>query len=137
VLGRQFFVGGVAWLAAFAVFAALLQWSARQPHRSDLPPNGASALVRDLNSASQPPGRWPAWAVTRATSAHKVMVIDVDAEHPERARQIATEIVGPLHTRYEEVLIYVKSADAKDPMVRRIQWTPRGGYVERDFSSAR
>ena len=138
MLGRLFVVGGVAWLAAVALFAALLQWSAPQLHHLARTQTAASALVRDLNQASQPPEEWPSWAVTRATSAHNVIVIDVDAEHPEEARQIASEIVKPLRDRYEEVLIYVRSADASNAWtVRRIQWTPRGGYVESDFSSPR
>jgi hypothetical protein len=138
VLGRLFIVGGVAWLAALALFAALLQWSAPQVRLPVSEWPASSALARELNQASQPPGEWPSWAVTRATSAHNVIVIDVDAERPEEARQIALEIVKPLRDRYEEVLIYVKSADAaNDLTVRRIQWTPRGGYVERDFSNPR
>lgn len=124
-------VVGVVWLAAIGLFAALLQWSAPAPRRVTRAQHAASSLVRALNSMAIPSGDSPEWAVTRATSAHQAMVIDVDAEHPEKAREIAVEIVAPLRDRYEEVLIYVRDVDAaRDATVRRIQWTPRGGYIE-------
>ena len=64
------------------------------------------------------------------------MVIDVEADHMNDARQIAVEIVDPLRPRgYEEVLIYVHPAGqrADTAPVRRVQWTPHGGFVEHSY----
>jgi hypothetical protein len=134
VLGRLLVVGGVAWLAALLLFAAVIQWSAHRPLPVTPARYAASTLVRTLNNLSQPHNAWTDWTVSRATSADRVMVVAVDANHPERAQQIATEIVTPIRGRYDEVLVYVTSTNAReDPEVRRIQWTPARGYVETDF----
>jgi hypothetical protein len=136
VFGRLLVVG-VAWVAALGLFAAFLQWFARPTHHLSPAQNAASDLVRALNRASPTTRNSPAWVVTRATSAYHTMVIDLNAEHPEDARQIAAAIVMPVQDRYEELLIYIKAVDtSKDPMVRRIQWTRQGGYVENDYSGA-
>jgi len=128
-------ITGVAWLAAFGLFAALIEWSARPPRPAPTPP-AVTDLVRALNklqASSTSAGHEP-WTVTRATSAHRAMVIDVEADKPQDARQIATEIVDPLRARYEEVLIYVRpTGNPADATVRRIQWTPHDGFVESTY----
>ena len=129
------FVAGVAWLAAFGLFAALIQWSARPPRPSPTAP-AVTDLVRALNKLESPApnARREPWTVTRATSAHHVMVIDVEADKPEDARQIAGDIVDPLHGTYEEVLIYVRpTGSPANAIVRRIQWTPHDGFVETSY----
>src|SRR5262245_30164029 len=128
-------VAGVAWLAALGLFAALIQWSVRPPRPTPTPP-AVTALVRSLNkmeTQSTRTSRDP-WTVTRATSAHRAMVIDVEADHPERALEIAGEIVDPLRGRYDEVLIYVRpTGSPNSSVVRRIQWTPHDGFVESTY----
>jgi hypothetical protein len=128
-------VTGVAWLAAFGLFAALIEWSARPPRPTPTPP-AVTDLVRALNkmeSSSSQTRREP-WTVTRATSAHRAMVIDVEADKPENAHQIAIDIVEPLRAKYEEVLIYVRpTGNPADAIVRRIQWTPHDGFVESSY----
>jgi hypothetical protein len=125
-------VSGVAWLAAFGLFAALIEWSARPPRPTPTPP-AVTDLVRALNKleSSSPNAKHEPWTVTRATSAHHAMVIDVEADKPEDAPQIANDIVAPLRATYEEVLIYVRpTGNPAEAIVRRIQWTPHGGFVE-------
>jgi hypothetical protein len=124
-------VAGVAWLAAFGMFAALVQWSAR-PRPTPTPP-AVTALVRSLNKMETPSvrGRREPWVVTRATSARRAMVIDVEADRPQDARGIAEELVAPLRAKYEEVLIYVRPIGSPTgALTRRIEWTPSGGFVE-------
>ena len=78
----------------------------------------------------------PAWTVTKATSAHHTMVVDVDARDPARSHEIAEQIVAPLRSRqYDEVLIYIHPFGKHDATtaVRRLQWTPRAGFVETDY----
>jgi hypothetical protein len=128
-------VAGVAWLAAFGLFAALIVWSARPP-RPVPTPSPVTALVKALNKlqSSSPAGMHERWTVTRATSARRAMVIDVETDRPEDARRIANEIVEPLRARYEEVLIYVRpTGNPARALVRRIEWTPPGGFIETSY----
>jgi hypothetical protein len=127
-------VAGVAWLAAFALFAALVQWSARP--RPTLTPPAVTALVKALNKMETPSpfGTHEPWVVTRATSARRAMVIDVEADKPENALNIAVELVKPLREKYEEVLIYVRPIGSPaNAVTRRVEWTPREGFAETSY----
>ena len=125
----RLFVGGVLWLTAIILFAVLLQWSGRP--RPLPPPSPVSRLARSLNHLQEGDAR-QAWYVTKATSAHHVMVVDVETEHVDEAGSIATEIVeGAGRSAYEEILIYVRNIGEGQGMAgRRVQWTPAGGFVE-------
>ena len=110
MLGRLL-LGGVAWLIALLLFAALLQWS-----------------------GSQPPRVTPALDGVKSATFLREMVVTVAAERPDRARTIAEQIVLPVRQHYEEILVYVQAVDTKsDPLVRRIDWTPRAGFQEMGF----
>ena len=98
------------------------------------------ALAVMMLTLSSEPGRLlqsavePMWKVTRANSAHHALVVDVETQDMEQAHRIATEIVDPVRTRdYEEILIYVRPMRQPDGPTRRIQWTPRDGYVESSY----
>ena len=122
-------VGGVLWLTAIVLFAAALQWSGRA--RPAPPPAPVTALARSLNRL-QSNETQQRWYVIKATSAHHVMVLDVETEHVDEAASIAAEIVdGARRSAYEEILIYVRMiGNGHGPAVRRVQWTPAGGFVE-------
>jgi hypothetical protein len=127
----------LAWLAVFAIFGAALHWSSRYVARATPAAKAATALTRALNHVERggSGGRMPAWTVTSATSAHHVMVVEVETERLDEARSIAIQIVEPLRDRYEEVLLYVRRPGTSQELAaRRIQWTPRGGYVETIYS---
>ena len=127
-------VAGVAWLAAIGGFAALVEYSAR-PRPTPTPP-AVTSLVKALNKMTTPSpfARHEPWVVTRATSARRAMVIDVEADKPQDARRIAEEIVAPLRARYEEVLVYVRPIGSpREALTRRIEWTPRGGFIETSY----
>src|SRR5262245_25377429 len=127
-------IAGAAWLAALGSFAALVEYSAR-PRPTPTPP-AVTNLVRALNKMRTPSpfARHDPWIVTRATSARRAMVIDVEADKPEDARKIAEEIVAPLRAKYEEVLMYVRPIGSPpNATTRRIEWTPRGGFVETSY----
>jgi hypothetical protein len=124
-------VAGVAWLAAVGLFAALIDYSAR-PRPTPTPP-ALTALVRALNkmATASPSAQREPWIVTRATSARRAMVIDVEADEPRNARKIAEEIVSSLRAKYEEVLVYVRPiGNPVDAETKRIEWTPLRGFVE-------
>ncbi len=124
-------LAGVAWLTAFGLFAVLIEWSVRPPRPTPTPP-AVTNLVRALNKleSSSATAKHEPWTVTRATSAYRAMVVDVEADTPEDALQIANDIVDPLRAKYEEVLIYVRpTGNPLNAIVRRIQWTPHNGFV--------
>ena len=126
----RFALGGVGWLALLGLFVAGLQ-SGRVP-KGLPPPEHAPALVRSLNEPQSTTGEWWSWRVTRATAAHATLVVDVEAQRVSEARAIALQIVEPVRTHgYDEILIYVHpAARAVNDTARRVQWTPRGGFVE-------
>jgi hypothetical protein len=128
-------IAGGAWLAAFGLFAAVVVWSAR-PRPTPTPP-ALTDLVRALNKMETPSpfAKHEPWIVTRATSARHAIVIDVEADAPQDAHSIAVEILEPLRAKnYDEVLVYVRPIGSPlNAVVRRIQWTPRGGFVETSY----
>jgi hypothetical protein len=131
-MGRLLAVfGGIVWLGAIAFFAFAVQWS-EQP-RKVAPLTPVPTLLRQLNAARTPQMKeGESWVVTKVTSAHHVLVVNVDADRVGDARAIASEIVAPVRDRgFEEVLVYVwKMRGHKTYADRRVQWTPRGGYSE-------
>jgi hypothetical protein len=127
-------ITGAAWIAVLGSFAALVEYSAR-PRPTPTPP-AVTSLVKALNKMTTPSpfARHEPWVVTRATSARRAMVIDVEADKPQDARRIAEEIVAPLRARYEEVLVYVRPIGSpREALTRRIEWTPRGGFIETSY----
>jgi hypothetical protein len=107
------------------------------PHLAAPADKATSSLARTLNKTARDTAGTPqiGWAVTKATSAQHILVVDVDAERLDDARSIATQIVEPVRSRgYEEILIYVREPGSSTSAVRRIQWTPLGGYVESMFT---
>lgn len=139
-MGARLLAAGVASLVVIVMFAAMAQVSSRARRVNPVPQSG-SALARLLNQAqdSSATGAEPAWIVTKANSAHRAMVIEVEASRLEDGRAIAIEIVKPLRSRgYEEVLIYVRRPRSRiDAAMRRIQWTPKGGFVETTYNAER
>jgi hypothetical protein len=130
--------GGVALIVVTGVAAlTLVLLSQARPVVSTAPPQkAASTLARTLEKGARESRDTPrvGWAVTKATSAHYMMVVEVDTERLEEARGIAIQIVEPVRDRgYEEILVYVRQPGRRTPVVKRIQWTPRGGYVETSF----
>ncbi len=131
----RLFAGGVAWLAALALFAVLLQWSGAPPSTVDPSRDGVSALARALNDVRPTAaGGGHAWTVTAAVAALGELVVHVEAVNPIDARLIAEVLIAEVRTRYDEVLVYVEPVNANaSSTVRRVEWTPRRGYLESAF----
>lgn len=115
---------GAAWIAVLAIMIAVVR-----PHRPAIAVTITSSQPEAAPAPPRPGTRYPGGTVKRAYSAHHMMVVDVEAEHPSEALAIAREVVEPLRNSYDEVLVYTREPDAPDA-ARRVQWTPRGGYVE-------
>jgi hypothetical protein len=125
-------------VAALAVLALLGLGVVLRPDPQLKTPaeKAASTLARALNESARNRAGTSriGWAVTRATSAERILVIDVEAEQLDQARAIAIQIVEPVRARgYYEVLVYVRQPGSRIPVVRRIQWTPQDGYVESTY----
>jgi hypothetical protein len=126
---------GVASLVVLAMVGVMSLM--RTPTQNIIPPDQAtSRLARAINKVAADTADTPrvGWRVTRATAAQHMMVVHVDAERLDEARGIAVQIVEPVRSHgYDEILIYVRQPGRRDAAVRRVQWTPRGGYAESTF----
>jgi hypothetical protein len=121
--------GGVVWLLSIGLIAFAVHWSDR-PH---VPPLAVPTLLRELSAARASPFKeGEAWVVTKVTSAHHVLLVNIDAERVGNAQTIAAEIVAPVKDRgFDEILVYVWRTHKHKPFAdRRVQWTPKGGYTE-------
>ncbi len=124
-------IGGVVWLSAMALIAMTIRWTEQPRHVAPLPP--VSSLLKELNAArTSTLKEGETWVVTKVTSAHHMLVVNVDADRLDDARAIAAEIVAPVRDRkFEEVLVYVRQTHSRKGFAdRRIQWTPKSGYTE-------
>lgn len=71
------------------------------------------------------------WYVRNMATAHGAFVIEVEAEDPEQTEAISRALVEPIKDDYAEILVYInRLGDDSDLPARRVQWTPRDGYVE-------
>jgi len=122
--------GGVVWLLSIGLIAFAVHWS----DRPRVPPLAAvPTLLRELSAARASQFKeGEAWAVTKVTSAHHVLLVNIDAERVGDAQTIAAEIVAPVKERgFDEILVYVWRTHKHKPFAdRRVQWTPKGGYTE-------
>ena len=122
--------GGVVWLLSIGLIAFAVHWS----DRPRVPPLAAvPTLLRELSAARASQFKeGEAWVVTKVTSAHHVLLVNIDAERVGNAQTIAAEIVAPVKDRgFDEILVYVWRTHKHKPFAdRRVQWTPKGGYTE-------
>ena len=122
--------GGVVWLLSIGLIAFAVHWSdgPRVPPLAAVP-----TLLRELSAARASQFKeGEAWVVTKVTSAHHVLLVNIDAERVGNAQTIAAEIVAPVKERgFDEILVYVWRTHKHKPFAdRRVQWTPKGGYTE-------
>jgi len=110
--------------AAVGVFVVLLAvantWGAFDP----------PAQNPEIRPAPVGPGDWKE---TRRYGVNRIVVIEGESAHPERAPEIARELMEPISGLYDEVLIYVRpstplGAGAARPRTRRVQWTKATGF---------
>jgi hypothetical protein len=128
-LPARFIAIGVAWLAAIGLFAALIQSAGRAPAVIDARHDGVSALARNLNQLRPTGAGQHTWTVNKATGALRELVVEVIALHPDDAQRIAEILVQDTRADYDEVLVYVRAIDSqRDPVIRRIEWTPTRGF---------
>jgi hypothetical protein len=122
-----------AWLAALVGLAAVLYGSgSRRPPR----PAATDTLARSINAAQQVPDRRWQWSVTSTKSAMHGLVVNVEAFDVTGARTIAESIIEPRRGSFDVILVYVhRVGGTGDLAARRVEWSPRDGYVEISYSS--
>jgi hypothetical protein len=114
----------VAALAVVGLWLAAHDLSDRpQP---PAPPNLARALAEPAVPAG-PSG--DGWKVVHQTSAHYMLVLEVETERVAEAGAIAQQLADPVKDRYAEVLVYLFRPGRRGGLpAARVQWTRRGGY---------
>jgi hypothetical protein len=76
------------------------------------------------------------WYVRNMATAPGAFVIEVEAEDPEQTETISRALIEPIKDDYAEILVYVnRMGDDSDLPARRVQWTPRDGYVELSYDA--
>jgi hypothetical protein len=124
------------WLFAVAMAVSvggmLFGWS-RGPHAKTVPIEQIPKSRHDANP-------WARWTVTEQLSAHHVLIVHVETNYLKEARAIARTIVDPILPKdnYAEILVYFERPGRPDPLPpRRVQWTPRAGFVETVYDAAK
>lgn len=122
----------------------VLNWNLRRAP-AETGPDGPQAPLEVVAVDSAPVGGPPApgaetdgpalvndgWYVRNMATAHGAFVIEVEAEDPDETEAISRALVEPVKDDYAEILVYVnRLGDDSDLPARRVQWTPRDGYVE-------
>ena len=126
----------VVWLAAASVTGGLVAivyglagGPPLRPH--PMPIEKIPVSRRDANP-------WAAWSVTESLSAHGVLIVQVETHRLGEARAVARQLADPIKSRYAEILMYFHRPGRPDvPAPRRVQWTPKDGYVETVYDDTR
>ena len=134
-LGWPFRIG----LAGCAAALLVLNWTIRHEPAGAGPDPGPTAANAGggttANDGSDPTADPllvnEGWQIRNMATAQGTFVIEVEADDPSRTGTIARTLVEPIKADYDEILVYVKQrGDDSDLPARRVQWTPRDGYVE-------
>ena len=75
------------------------------------------------------PPAGPRYAVARRTTAHHMLVLDIETRDPEDALELAELITRDERARYEEILVFFHQPHHRRAL-RRVQWTRQDGFVE-------
>ena len=75
----------------------------------------------------------PGWRGLRHLAVHGVLILEIETERLREIFDIAKTVIQPLEDDYVEVLVYFRQPGERFA-TRRVQWTPREGYVTTDIS---
>jgi hypothetical protein len=95
------------------------------------PPRMAVLPAAPRNPFTPPPPTPSAfgWTLTKATSAHRALVLEVETTRPGEAVAIAQQLTEPYKERFDEVLVFFFEPNAAPRLAtKRVQWTRRNGY---------
>ena len=98
------------------------------------PPVPTKPIVADRQPPRQRYNSLARWTLTEHLSAHNVLIGQVETEYLHEAMAVAQQLTEPLKDKYAEVLIYFHRPGRPDTLPpRRVQWTPKSGYVETQY----
>jgi hypothetical protein len=118
-----------ALVMAVGVGGMLFGWSRGPVARSE--------PIEKIPKSRHDANPWARWTVTEQLSAEHVLIVHVETRYLKEARAIARTIIDPILPKdhYAEVLVYFHRPGRPDQLPpRRVQWTPRAGYVETVYS---
>lgn len=124
----------LVWLVA--VLAVVGLWQAGRDLSDRPQPPASPNLARALAAPAVPAGpSGDGWRVVHQTSAHYMLVLEVETERVAEAGPIAQQLTDPVKDRYAEVLVYVFRPGRRGGLpAARVQWTHRGGYEVTEYA---
>lgn len=119
----------IVWLATGVAVVAL--WFAARDLGDRRLPQAAPAAPPAARKAFLPGPSGDGWKVVHQTSAHHMLVLEVETERVTEAVQIARQLTEPVKDRYTEVMVYVFRPGRRGGLpAARVQWSHRAGYEE-------
>jgi hypothetical protein len=128
------------WTIALVWFVAALAliglWLAARDLSDRPQPPAAPNLTRTRAEPILPAGQsGDGWKVVHQTSAHYMLVLEVETDRVAEAGAIARQLVDPVKDRYAEALVYVFRPGRRGGLpAARVRWARREGYVVTDYT---
>jgi len=119
----------IVWIAAASITGGLAALVLELTRPAGVP----RPMPVDEMPPRQDRNPWARWSITEQLAAQHVLIVHVETRHLDEARAVARYIVDPVirKEKYAEVLVYFHRPGRPDTLApRRVQWTPKTGYVE-------
>ena len=129
-------LGIVALVWFTAALAVIGLWIAARDLSDRPQPRGAANLTRAAAEPTPSAGSsGDGWRVVHQTSAHYMLVLEVETERVAEAGPIAQQLTDPVKDRYTEVMVYLYRPGRRGSLpAARVQWTRRDGYVLTEYT---
>ena len=136
--GKSILVGTVLCLTGVVAIAPACVTDPAPPQAVRSPPiSFYPAFDPETNIEGALPRRpkmgGPGWRGLRHLAVHGVLILEIETERLREIFDIAKTVIQPLEDDYVEVLVYFRQPGERFA-ARRVQWTPREGYVTTDIS---
>jgi hypothetical protein len=124
---------GLIWLVAALSVVGLWLAGRDLAERPPLPAN--PNLAPSLPMPAAPAGQsGDGWRVVHQTSAHYMLVLEVETERVAEAGAIARQLCDPVKERYTETLVYLFRPGRRGGLpAARVRWTRGGGYEVTEY----
>ena len=125
--------GITLWLVGVVALAAVW-WLGHELGGRPVAPTGTNQPPPAVSKAFLPGPSGDGWKVVHQTSAHHMLVLEVETERVVQARWIAQQLTEPVKDRYTEVMVYVFRPGRRGGLpAARVRWSHRGGYEATDY----
>ena len=76
------------------------------------------------------------YQIVDMASAHGAYMLELAVAADADMDAIARQLIEPVRSEYAEILVYFYDRDGDDELpMRRVQWTPKGGYAVRSYGT--